>query len=222
MIVGFNDTEHFFLNNKYSCDVFILDRRFGNAEAAYQAHKTKEPQIVNIFTTLDAISSQSIGRSVDTYEGWDKDKVRVMLLVVFEKFRQNEDILQKLIATGNQKLEAVSISNEDFWGIADGKGQNILGKILMYVREYFKTHTKTERERLYSDWEDIQSQLKILRTPIKSYGTLYKNNDIDKCDISFDDCIQRLNKLRLDIKNYISFFLVDVDSLTEATDQFVE
>lgn len=222
MIVGFNDTKYFFLNNKYSCNVFVLERRFGNAEAAYQAHKTKEPQIMNIFTTLDAVSSQSIGRGVDTYDGWENNKVKAMLLVVFEKFRQNPDILEKLLETENQKLVAVSISKENFWGVIDGVGENILGKILMYVREYFKTHTKTERERLYSDWEDIQSELKLFRSPIKSYGILYSEMDITRCDSIFNDCLQRTEKLKLEIENFIQFFLVDVDILTEATKQFTE
>lgn len=222
MIVGFNDTEKFFLNNKYSCDVFILNRRFGNAEAAYQAHKTKESQIRNIFTTLDAVSAQSIGRGVKTYDGWENDKVKVMLLVVFEKFRQNPDILEKLLKTGNQKLVAISISHEKFWGLIDDEGENVLGKILMYVREYFKFHTTTERERLYSDWEDIQDELKILRTSIKSYGILYSQDDITKCNNEFEDCYKRLEKLKLEINNFINFFLVDVDILTEATKQFVD
>lgn len=222
MIVGFNDAKYFFLNNKYSCNVFVLERRFGNAEAAYQAHKTKEPQIINIFTTLDAVSSQSIGRGVDTYDGWKDNKVKAMLLVVFEKFRQNPDILEKLLETENQKLVAVSISEENFWGIRDDMGENILGKILMYVREYFKTHTKTERERLYSDWEDVQSELKLFRSPIKSYGMLYSEMDINRCNSIFNDCLQRIEKLKLEIENFIQFFLVDVDILTEATKQFTE
>lgn len=222
MIVGFNDTKYFFLNNKYSCNVFVLERRFGNAEAAYQAHKTKEPQIINIFTTLDAVSAQSIGRGVDTYDGWKDNKVKAMLLVVFEKFRQNPDILEKLLETQNQKLVAISISKENFWGVIDDVGQNILGKILMYVREYFKTHTKTERERLYSDWEDIQSELKLFRTPIKNYGILYSKTDIDRCNSTFNDCLQRIEKLKLEIENFIQFFLVDIDILTKTTEQFTD
>lgn len=221
MIMGFNDAPYFFLNNKYSCNVFILDRRFGNAEAAYQAHKTMEVQIVNIFTTLDAYSAQSIGREVHAYDGWENDKIRAMLLVVFEKFRQNPDILQKLLDTENQKLVAVSITKESFWGTLNGEGKNILGKILMYIREYFKNHNE-EREKLYNELEDIHSILKAVKTPIKKYGILYNNDDIEKSNNNFNDCISKLESLKLKVNDYTQFFLVDENILTEATKQFTK
>lgn len=222
MIVGFNDTEHFFLNNKYSCKIYILGRHFGNAEAAYQAHKTKEPQIINIFTTLDAVSSQSIGRSVKTYDGWENDRVRVMLLVVFEKFRQNPQILDRLLNTENQKLVAVSISKEKFWGCLDGEGENVLGKILMHVRQYFKSHSIDEHEKLFKDLECIHNRLNILQTTIKDYGILYRDEDLKTNEEYFNDCILYTNKLKSGIEDFIKFFLVDVESLTEATSQFID
>jgi len=222
MIVGFNDTENFFLNNKCSCSVFILDRRFGNAEAAYQAHKTKEPQIQNIFTTLDAVSSQSIGRGVTTHETWDEDKIRVMLIVIFEKFRQNPDLLEKLIATGDQKLVSVSKSKEKLWGTVAGEGQNTLGKIIMYVRQYFKTYTNCKRESLHTNWQDIHNELELLRIPIRNDGMLHNALDLQACNNGFIDLNKRLNKLNLDMQNYLEFFIVDTDILTEATKQFTE
>lgn len=222
MIVGFNDAPYFFLNNKYSCNVSVFGHRFGNAEAAYQAHKTKEPQIINIFTTLDGLSSQSIGRGVHAYDGWDNDKVKIMLLVIFEKFRQNPNILEKLIDTGEQKLIAVSMSKEKFWGTLNNEGENILGKILMYVREHFKTYTILERENLYNDWEDIQKKLNILKVPIENYGLFYSEHDIENNNVAFIDCLEKIEKLKSEIDKFIGFFLVDVNILSEATKQFID
>lgn len=222
MIVGFNDTQNFFLNNKYSCSVHILNRRFGNAEAAFQAHKTKESQIRNIFTTLDAVSAQSLGRDLVCYNGWENDRLRVMLLVIFEKFRQNSDILTKLINTENQKLVAVSISQESYWGTHNGEGKNMLGKILMYIREYFKTNSPFQREYLESNWEDIQTELNVLKIPLKNYGILYNPNDILKINNSFEDCFERLETLKIDMKNYMDFFLITEDSLNKATEKFTD
>jgi predicted NAD-dependent protein-ADP-ribosyltransferase YbiA (DUF1768 family) len=216
--MGFNEVDNFFLNNKYSCSVFILSRRFGNAEAAYQAHKTKEPQIRDIFTTIDAVNSQSLGRRVNAYDGWEDDKINAMLLVVFEKFRQNPDILEKLLQTGNQKIVAISLSKETFWGTDDGVGE----KILMYIRTYFKTRSVKNRENLYSNWEDLHHELHFLSIAIKNYGTLYSKQDLDKYNLTFSDCIERINTLKMDTENYISFFRVDRDILTQATKEFVE
>ena len=222
MIIGFNDTQNFFLNNKYSCGVHILNRRFGNAEAAFQAHKTKEPQIRNIFTSLDAVSAQSLGRDLVCYNNWENDKLRVMLTVIFEKFRQNPDILQKLINTGNQKLVAVSISSETYWGTHEGIGKNMLGKILMYVRNYFNACSPSQREFLESSWDDINTELNILKLPIKNYGIIYHSNDISKTEDSFNDCLERIETLKIDMLNYINFFLITEESLNKATEKFVD
>ncbi len=50
------------------------------------------------------------------------------------KFRQNPELLEQLLATGDAEL--VENSPVDyFWGIgADGSGKNTLGKLLMEVR----------------------------------------------------------------------------------------
>ena len=54
------------------------------------------------------------------------------------KFTQNPELGERLTGTGNSEL----IENspvDDYWGIgADGKGSNMLGKILMELREAFK------------------------------------------------------------------------------------
>lgn len=220
MILGFNDAQYYFLNNKYSCSLFILNRRFGNAEAAYQAHKTKEPQIQNIFTTIDAVNAQSLGRRVNTYEGWDNDKIGVMLLVVFEKFRQNPELLEKLLATGDQKLVSISVSHEKFWGTYDGEGENILGKILMYIRQYFCIHQASQRQHIYTAWEDVRNELELLKIPIREYGKFFRSSDLDYYKNIFTDFNERMSKLNTDIENYLNFFIVDNETLTEATKHY--
>lgn len=61
-----------------------------------------------------------------------------MYLVVKSKFEQNSDLKDKLIATGDEYLEEGNTWNDTYWGVCRGKGKNILGKILMRVREELK------------------------------------------------------------------------------------
>lgn len=69
---------------------------------------------------------------------WDKIKVEVMRKAIYYKFTQNPDLKAKLLATKDAVL--IEDSPRDyFWGIgADGSGQNMLGKLLMELRERLK------------------------------------------------------------------------------------
>ena len=58
-----------------------------------------------------------------------------MRKAVFEKFSQNEDIKKILLSTGDEEL-IENTSDDYYWGCGTkGTGKNMLGKILMEVRE---------------------------------------------------------------------------------------
>jgi ribA/ribD-fused uncharacterized protein len=61
-----------------------------------------------------------------------------MLLINHEKYRQNPELRKILMSTGDTKI--VEDSPFDYiWGIGrDGTGQNLLGQVLMSVRQYYK------------------------------------------------------------------------------------
>nr|CCC91581.1 conserved hypothetical protein [Trypanosoma congolense IL3000] len=66
---------------------------------------------------------------------WDQLKVDVMLLGNYMKFKQNDDARELLLGTGTA-LIVDHTSEDDFWGDAgDGTGHNLLGVILMAVRD---------------------------------------------------------------------------------------
>lgn len=50
----------------------------------------------------------------------------------------NEDLKQKLIDTNDEYLEEGNSWNDIYWGVCKGRGKNMLGKILMKVREELK------------------------------------------------------------------------------------
>ncbi|MBR4504090.1 MAG: NADAR family protein [Candidatus Methanomethylophilaceae archaeon] len=68
--------------------------------------------------------------------GWDQEKADVMADIVREKFRQHSDLAARLLATGDEYLEERNSWEDRFWGTdMDGQGQNVLGTILMAVRD---------------------------------------------------------------------------------------
>ena len=66
---------------------------------------------------------------------WESVKIGVMRDAVLAKFTQHDELRGILLATGTAKL-VEHTANDDFWGDGgDGSGRNMLGQILMEVRE---------------------------------------------------------------------------------------
>ncbi|MEM7155250.1 MAG: NADAR family protein [Myxococcota bacterium] len=66
---------------------------------------------------------------------WESVKVSVMRTAVEAKFRQHADLRALLLSTGEAKL-VEHTANDDYWGDGgDGHGKNMLGRILMQVRD---------------------------------------------------------------------------------------
>jgi predicted NAD-dependent protein-ADP-ribosyltransferase YbiA (DUF1768 family) len=68
-------------------------------------------------------------------EDWDKNKVDVMNYIVYQKF-QDPLLKELLLETGDNIIE--EHSNDVFWANANGKGFNMLGKVLMHVRHLLR------------------------------------------------------------------------------------
>jgi ribA/ribD-fused uncharacterized protein len=95
-------------------------------------------QIRHAATAREAkrIAHQNIG---ETRKDWQLVRGEVMRQVVLAKFTQNEEAARGLLSTHD--LEIVENSpDETFWGCGPkGDGQNVLGKILMEVRETLRS-----------------------------------------------------------------------------------
>jgi ribA/ribD-fused uncharacterized protein len=66
---------------------------------------------------------------------WESVKVSVMTDAVRAKFEQHDDIRATLLGTGDAKL-VEHTENDSYWGDGgDGSGKNMLGQILMRIRE---------------------------------------------------------------------------------------
>ncbi len=66
---------------------------------------------------------------------WESVKVGIMRVAVLAKFTQHDDLRTLLLSTGDAKL-VEHTENDDYWGDGgDGSGKNMLGRILMQVRE---------------------------------------------------------------------------------------
>eukprot|EP00903_Cladosiphon_okamuranus_P012320 g11552.t1 len=101
----------------------------------------------DIMRTNDPAQQKRLGREVAGYnhDVWSQYKVQFVLTGNYSKFTQNPDMCDQLLATGDKMLAEAS-PHDKVWGIGMDafdpdverperwRGQNLLGKVLMYVR----------------------------------------------------------------------------------------
>jgi ribA/ribD-fused uncharacterized protein len=122
------------LSNFYSCGVNYEGLTYQSSEAAYQAAKFPEAER-KAFTALDPDAAKKLAHSKTIDEAkWNARKDQVMREVVWAKFSQHPDLAGRLLATGDRYLEETNWWNDPYWGVYQGKGANMLGKILMDTR----------------------------------------------------------------------------------------
>ena len=129
--------EYFFLSNFYKCNVTYNGITFNSSEAAFQAQKC--PAREAEFSKLDASDAKAMGRHVTLRRDWESVKDNAMYEIVKAKFTQNETLKERLLATGDSELVEGNDWNDKYWGVCNGYGKNMLGKILMRVRRELKS-----------------------------------------------------------------------------------
>jgi hypothetical protein len=130
------DGENEFLSNFFFAKVVWEDIEFPTSEHAFQADKTLNMEERRAIAALSTPGkAKRAGKRVKLRPDWDKIRVDRMLAIVEAKFKQNPELMERLIATGDAELIEGNTWNDTFWGVCRGKGRNILGKILMIVRD---------------------------------------------------------------------------------------
>ena len=136
---GASDPNYGFLSNFYEADFVMSNQLWPTVEHYFQAAKFKDRRTVEAILQCSTPNrARHLGRtSKPLRSDWLDVRVDYMRSAVFWKFEQNPALKNKLTGTWGRKL-IEHTWNDSFWGdIGDGHGQNMLGKILMEVREQF-------------------------------------------------------------------------------------
>lgn len=128
-----------FLGNYYKARTFIYGRWWNWNEAPYQSAKTSvQSEIDEIHQALKANDTRLLGQKVTMRPDWDQVKRAVMKECCMAKFLQHPELRKLLMETGDEVLMEDS-PVDWYWGIGkDGTGQNVLGQVLMEIREELK------------------------------------------------------------------------------------
>lgn len=139
MISSFRD-EYFFLSNFYPVEIKLDGIVYPNAEAAFQAQKTLDVEERRKFSMLkNPVQAKRLGRKVKLRDDWEEVKLDIMTEVVSQKFLQHPHLIEMLLQTGDEELIEGNRWGDRFWGVCKGKGKNNLGKILMKIRDAYKS-----------------------------------------------------------------------------------
>ncbi len=123
-----------FLSNFYPAKVTYGDMEYNTVEHGFVAAKSLDVEIrkqVRGFTHPG--DAKHYGRRIALRADWEEVKVDVMFSLLREKFA-TEPRRQQLLDTGEAELIEGNTWGDRFWGVYNGEGKNMLGKLLMQVR----------------------------------------------------------------------------------------
>ncbi|WP_167958740.1 NADAR family protein [Anaerosporobacter faecicola] len=102
---------------------------------AQKFHGTMYEEEIRLLDNPMKVAEMGRNRDLPLREDWESVKDDIMRKAVLTKFQQNYDIRKILLATGDV-LIVEKTTNDYYWGCGNkGDGKNMLGHILMEVRE---------------------------------------------------------------------------------------
>lgn len=125
---------------------------FPTAEHAYQAGKARKKEVRDWLMAAPSPSLLAMAAHGlyywDIAPGWSTTKFARMKAVLVAKFTQHDDLKQTLLSTGKSRLvEAATVDStvNRLWGEVNGVGKNMLGVLLMEVREELRSDVKASK-----------------------------------------------------------------------------
>jgi ribA/ribD-fused uncharacterized protein len=131
--------ERFFLSNFYPRPFLFNGRMYATAEHAFQAAKcVDEGEAERVRQAASPAAAKRIGRRVRLRPDWDDARIGAMRAVLAAKFADPE-LRARLVATGDAELVEENTWGDRFWGRSRGVGRNVLGQLLMELRDSLRT-----------------------------------------------------------------------------------
>jgi len=179
--------EYKFLNNFSDHGILYKGKFYKTNEHFYQAHKTTKDEHEKIRLAKTPYEAARLGRTCKMKKRWEVIKIPIMRLGLQLKFAQNLNIQDLLLSTGDEILIEGNKHGDIFWGVCNGRGQNMLGQLLMEVRSELKLKKLAIQDGVFS----IRNFAKMMqeggavvngmnpvewiekREPIPSHGTLF-------------------------------------------------
>ncbi len=132
--------ENRFLSNFYKSPIEFEGDTYPTVEHAFQAAKTSiAEERATIRANANPVIAKRKGRRVTLREDWEAAKRDIMRELLRVKFA-DAALRELLLQTGDEELVEGNRWHDRYWGRCrcakcGGQGQNVLGELLMQVRE---------------------------------------------------------------------------------------
>lgn len=129
-----------FLSNFFLHPVQFEGLLYPSTEHAYQAAKSLDSQIRQEICALKTCGeAKRRGKEIEARPDWEEVKLDIMRQVVRSKF-EDAELRAKLDATAPRTLIEGNRWHDNIWGVCKckdcpGKGKNLLGVVLMEIRD---------------------------------------------------------------------------------------
>ena len=124
-----------FLSNFHPCPAYYDGELYPSAEHAYQAAKTMDlDKRLKVAACITPKTAKHMGSWLQLRPNWESIKVGIMREVIESKF-WDMDLAALLLATGDAVLIEENNWGDCYWGQVNGDGLNVLGNLLMEIRE---------------------------------------------------------------------------------------
>jgi ribA/ribD-fused uncharacterized protein len=127
---------HLFLSNFWEEDLWYRGRLYRTAEHAFQAAKAADQdEYEHVVSAPTPAEAKKRGRRVQKRPDWDVMRVPIMLEILCAKFAPGSRLAGALENTGDLELVEGNTWGDVDWGVCRGDGLNLLGRLLMIVRD---------------------------------------------------------------------------------------
>ena len=149
-----NEKPYGVFSNLYKRTIVFEGVEYPTSEHAYQAGKARKEAVKKWL--MDAPSPSLLAMAAhglyvwDVAPEWSKTKFDRMRGVLHAKFTQHDDLHELLLSTGDARLvEVATVDNavNRLWGEVNGVGKNMLGVLLMELREKLRADQKEQPKR---------------------------------------------------------------------------
>jgi ribA/ribD-fused uncharacterized protein len=124
--------ENWFMSNMYPCNIKWKGKVYKSVETIFQMEKCAREEDREKFVMLNGFEAKKLGRRVILRNDWHDVRVDIMRDILIAKF--DGELHNKLLTI---KGEIVEDNNwgDRMWGRCNGVGENMLGKLLMELRD---------------------------------------------------------------------------------------
>lgn len=158
-----NEQPYGAFSNLYRREFAFEGEVYPTAEHAYQAGKARKPEVREWLMSAPSPALLAMAAHGlyywDIAPGWSKNKFDRMKRILRTKFSTFDDLRELLLGTGDRRLVETATTDSQvnrLWGEVNGQGKNMLGVLLMEVRDELRAaETTSIRKKVVSRKREV-------------------------------------------------------------------